>query len=1060
MSLKLTDNTKLTAGQTAVMNDATPVSYSVWVRLVRYDYWVDDGMGRFLGCGDLSHSSLMIHDVVTARYITHSGSTNNSGYISSTPLVRGVDYHIAFTIADGEQKLYVNGQLVSSFNASGVDGAYGDTNSHPFEMACPDGATLLVQEPVVWVGYKLLSSDVLALRNSASPTTISPSNIKWRLSLVGSNGSAATIGDPGLSDLSSSGLNVISIAKHDGGTPVVAPIYDSTVLTYTPPAKVSSAFVTPSREGIVLFFSDRNGVSTNLAALNTNPTLTTPSLNGGAPLALTNGIWGVTQPAYSPWLYYPLSGPIASGDSPILTTPEQWAYTASGEVKLLSNFPVDNSGKAILPPFDNSSKSMKVGYNRGAPPTYWMHIQEYSNLAKRIQYWDGVPSGLDSNGNPVPASGARPYTNICSQQHDISADDKRTLEAPAGTYTLMWDGPGVVPADPSKPYLQFDNGGEPSTSISGPTIISVAPLGQTQVNNKITQVVTQNQNIFWSPSIYVKFNDNPYSIPVTNIRVFMPGMDENSPTFHPAYLEKLAGSKAIRVMPSCSGDGPVVDFSEHHPDSYIGYSIPSRWPAGYVVSVGPTSADTQRYFPNGASSLITFSSPHGYKTGNKCSPYIPGPLPSVDGSGVGAFPANVGGGVIQLSWFSTYSVVAIDDYSIAIPYGGNNHVTCTLDKTYYAPTPHPTDGSWACNGPGIEPGVPPGQHADLCNAVGCDLYYNMPPAATDDCVTKTIALLASRLDRGRKIYLEYGNEVWNWTAPGITNPFCAFHAAYEGLNIIEWYTKRAGQVHALAYNALAAVGRGNDLVRVFGVQAANPGGTTAVVAAYANAHGIPVDVIAIAPYFSNRDTKSPNMEGEWSLAGAWDLCGPDQIMDLAELNVVYGHIEEFVAWNSSYCGPGKALPNSKLICYEGGPERGIMNTNFPNPKANDRINIWTRHPRFRGIMLHYLQILQDNGVDLFIDFNVGAESNFASGWAWNAYYTWCMKPGTGDGSDGQYDNRISWSGYPTIHWDYPNLVSVTGGAINRWNSLVSSSPPTQSTSSTFGGITFGSHKFD
>ena len=132
-----------------------------------------------------------------------------------------------------------------------------------------------------------------------------------------------------------------------------------------------------------------------------------------------------------------------------------------------------------------------------------------------------------------------------------------------------------------------------------------------------------------------------------------------------------------------------------------------------------------------------------------------------------------------------------------------------------------------------------------------------------------------------------------------------------------------------------------------------------------------------------------------------------------------------------------------------------MNTNFPNPKANDRINIWTRHPRFRGIMLHYLQILQDNGVDLFTYFNVGAESNFASGWAWNAYYTWSMKPGTGDGSDGQYDNRTSWSDYPTIHWDYPNLVSVIGGAINRWNSLVPA-PWTQTTAADFGkGINNG-----
>jgi hypothetical protein len=212
-------------------------------------YFSNDGQGRLLGCGGSSHSALMAWTWgVQGRAITSSSGAVHNDWVVAPSLVVGASYHAAFTIADGGQKHYLNGALVASFASPGVEGYPGDTNPYPFEISCPDGEFLTIQEPVVWVGYKL----------------------------------------------------------------------------------------TPE--------SDRNGVTSNLAALNTNSTLTTPSLNGGAPLALTNGIWSVTQPAYSPFIYYPLPGPAAAGDTPRLTAPEQWAFAAAGEVEPLSYFPVDNLG--------------------------------------------------------------------------------------------------------------------------------------------------------------------------------------------------------------------------------------------------------------------------------------------------------------------------------------------------------------------------------------------------------------------------------------------------------------------------------------------------------------------------------------------------------------------------------------------------------------------------------------------------------------------------------------------------------------------------------------------
>src|SRR5512135_2931309 len=229
MPLKLVDNTNLITGQTTLLNNASPVSFSIWVRLDRYGSWADDGMGRMLGCGDLAHSNLMVHDTIQGRWVLNSGGSTTSDYFGTPALVHGVDYHVAFTVADGEQKLYLNGALVVSHDASGVDGWSSDTNGHPFEVSCPDGVTVTVQEPVVWAGYKLTASDVQSLRDGASPTTISPSNIKWHLTLAGTGGSAAAVGDSGLACLSGSGLNISVIQKYNtsGTPPAIQPVYES-----------------------------------------------------------------------------------------------------------------------------------------------------------------------------------------------------------------------------------------------------------------------------------------------------------------------------------------------------------------------------------------------------------------------------------------------------------------------------------------------------------------------------------------------------------------------------------------------------------------------------------------------------------------------------------------------------------------------------------------------------------------------------------------------------------------------------------------------------------------
>ena len=68
-------------------------------------------------------------------------------------------------------------------------------------------------------------------------------------------------------------------------------------------------------------------------------------------------------------------------------------------------------------------------------------------------------------------------------------------------------------------------------------------------------------------------------------------------------------------------------------------------------------------------------------------------------------------------------------------------------------TPHYTDGR---GGP-YEPMIA------LANASGKDLWVNVPDQADDDYVRQMATLFKKQLAPGRHIYLEYSNEVWNWS---------------------------------------------------------------------------------------------------------------------------------------------------------------------------------------------------------------------------------------------------------------------------------------------------------
>lgn len=51
---------------------------------------------------------------------------------------------------------------------------------------------------------------------------------------------------------------------------------------------------------------------------------------------------------------------------------------------------------------------------------------------------------------------------------------------------------------------------------------------------------------------------------------------------------------------------------------------------------------------------------------------------------------------------------------------------------------------------------------ELCNQLDADAWLLVPHMASDDYLTKLARLFRDRLDPGRKLYIEFSNEVWNW----------------------------------------------------------------------------------------------------------------------------------------------------------------------------------------------------------------------------------------------------------------------------------------------------------
>jgi hypothetical protein len=254
-------------------------------------------------------------------------------------------------------------------------------------------------------------------------------------------------------------------------------------------------------------------------------------------------------------------------------------------------------------------------------------------------------------------------------------------------------------------------------------------------------------------------------------------------------------------------------------------------------------------------------------------------------------------------------------------------------------------------------GVSPEYMIELANELHADAWFAMPPTAADDYVTHFATLVRNTLDPHQKAYVEWANEVWNYS-PG----YEAFAIVQQQLALPQNAGKTFYQVwaadasHTFDLWTQAFAGQTNRLVRVVSGQSTSDWVTGQVLQ---NMHGN-FDAIAIAPYISMNQSQLATFNASTTV---------DQVLNVVSTqslpNALMG-VDRHAALAVQYSTAlGRHIP---LLAYEGGLE--LIGSNQPYQQAffdagND--------PRMYGIYLNYLQSLQAHGLELFVNYVYTAE---------------------------------------------------------------------------------------
>jgi hypothetical protein len=279
--------------------------------------------------------------------------------------------------------------------------------------------------------------------------------------------------------------------------------------------------------------------------------------------------------------------------------------------------------------------------------------------------------------------------------------------------------------------------------------------------------------------------------------------------------------------------------------------------------------------------------------------------------------------------------------------------------TTWSERPKVSDANWSH-------GLPIELLCDLANRTEIDPWFCMPHQANDDYIREFARLVNKRLDRKRKAYVEYSNEVWN--SIFAQHKFAAARGQEAGLAEKKWEAAwrftglRSKQVFDIWIQEIKNRKR---LVNVIAGFSINPYVTEQVLLA-ADAWKS-ADVVAIAPYFAiDINDKNANE----ILAG-----GVHELLDRVETE---GLKRSFDAIHKSRQVANKYGMN--LVAYEGGQHLVGLGRCSKNERLTKLLHAANEHSRMGQIYEKYYDGWARLGGDLFCCFSSVSRWNRNGSW--------------------------------------------------------------------------------
>ena len=277
----------------------------------------------------------------------------------------------------------------------------------------------------------------------------------------------------------------------------------------------------------------------------------------------------------------------------------------------------------------------------------------------------------------------------------------------------------------------------------------------------------------------------------------------------------------------------------------------------------------------------------------------------------------------------------------------------------WADRPRPDDSTQAG-----EKGVALEYCIQLANTLKADPWLCLPHKADDDYVRQFAKLVKDKLDKDRKVYVEWSNETWNTIFDQAK--YCKDKGMELKLSTNEYEAQlRYSAQRSLEVFKIFEEVLGKDrLVRVLAAHGANPWTGTTEMDWKNAAKG--ADAIAIAPYFGNAfgDPKTADKVAEMSVDELLEGC-KKMIADNKKMN-------------ATYAAEAKKR-GLKLMTYESGQHLVGYAGAENNEKLMKLFHEANRHPKMKELYLEDLKNWQEIGGSTFCVFSsVGRYTKWGS----------------------------------------------------------------------------------